>query len=206
MTERIAIIGDIHGNVDALTGLLARVGAEFDQLVFVGDFVDRGPNSAGVIQLLLDLPTSPRSIFIAGNHDTAFLECLEDGSLVPFLAIGGAKTISSYVSSVEADVLAQLRRTVPKQHVEFLRSLRRDYRHEELLVTHAPDQEVDKSDVGFHVFGHVPQPALVPKIAQRWAAIDTGCGTLPDGRLSCLVWPTLEVIQVDAAGRAVAAR
>lgn len=205
MNQPIAVIGDVHGNVTALAGLLQTIEGMFDHLVFVGDYVNRGPDSAAVIQLLIDQSEAGTELFcIAGNHDSAFLKCLEEGKLFAFLRIGGAATINSYISTPEPDVLTQLRRSVPRQHVNFLRSLRRYYQDDELLVTHGPDDTPESSQaISFHAFGHVPQVSLVPKITKKWAAIDTGCGTLPKGKLTCLFWPTLKVIQVDWTGRKI---
>lgn len=205
MIQPFAVIGDVHGNVAALMGLLRTLEDRFSRLIFVGDYVNRGTDSAGVIQLLSELSEAGVQLFcIAGNHDSAFLKCLEEGELPAFLRLGGATTINSYISGPEPDVLAQLRRSVPRQHVAFLRTLHPYYQEDGLLVTHGPDDLPGQSrGTSFHVFGHVPQLRLAPKIREKWAAIDTGCGTLPGGRLTCLAWPTLEVIQVDSAGQEV---
>jgi serine/threonine protein phosphatase 1 len=207
MSRSIAIIGDVHGNASALAGLLRAVEGRCSKLVFVGDYVNRGPNSAEVIQLLVDEShAGAEHVYIAGNHDVAFLDCLDHGRLFAFLRIGGAATIRSYISNPEPDVLEQLRRTVPEHHINFLRTLKDSYEEGELLVTHRPNPTSSAPKAGvsrFHVFGHVPQPDLVPQITRTSAAIDTGCGTLPNGRLTCLIWPNLESIQVDSAGTIV---
>jgi hypothetical protein len=205
MSQPIGIVGDIHGNVSALAGLLRVIEGRCKQLVFVGDYVNRGPSSAQVIQMLIDgSATGTKHIHIAGNHDVAFLKCLEGGSLSAFLRIGGAATVRSYIVHPEPDVLGQLRQAVPEDHVNFLRALKAHHQEADLLVTHRPNNvgiDAGKTGVGkFHVFGHVPQHKLVPRITEVSAAIDTGCGTLPNGRLTCLVWPTLEVVQVDSNG------
>ena len=102
----IYAIGDIHGRLDLLTGLLAQVAADAErhpadqrrQLIFLGDYIDRGTESRGVVDALLDLswpgftPT-----FLMGNHEEAMLEFLDartDGA--GWLTYGGLETLISY--------------------------------------------------------------------------------------------------------------
>ena len=98
-----------------------------------------------------------------------------------------------------------MRRSVPSRHVDFLRGLKPRYERNGLLVTHSSgdaDNSNSSNAFTFHVFGHTPR-GQTPIITENWAAIDTGCGTYPEGRLTCLVWPTLEIMQVDHKGRVV---
>jgi hypothetical protein len=197
----VGVVGDVHGNVAALEGLLNLVEHRYDRLVLVGDYVNRGTESAAVLQLLVERASDPsRYTLLAGNHDRAFLACLDSGELQRFLMIGGAATIRSYIADVAADVLRQVRDAVPASHLALLRSLEDRYHEDGLLITHDPR---DRVPAQFHVYGHIPQRALVPVVTATSAAVDTGCGTLPNGRLSCLSWPSLEVIQVDGGGREV---
>src|ERR671914_421076 len=199
-SKSIAIIGDVHGNVEALSGILRLVAGRFSHLVLVGDYVNRGPNSASVIQILIDrIKAGTPLTCVAGNHDLAFRRCLDEGKLIQFLRIGGAATIKSYVSTPDSDLLQQLQEAVPDEHKEFLRSLYPYFRYRKLLVTHSREDPGMTSN-SFHVFGHIPQTDLRPKITANWAAIDTGCGTLRQGRLTCMLWPSLKVIQVDSSG------
>lgn len=198
------MIGDVHGNVAALSGLLQAIKDTYRRVVFVGDYINRGTDSAAVIQLLIDHINVGADLHcLAGNHDTAFLDCLDSGHLTEFLRMGGAATIKSYISSPEPDVLEQLRRMVPGSHRDFLRDLQTSYAEESLRVTHYRNEPDTFTGSRFHVFGHVPQADLVPMITSDWAAIDTGCGTVTNGRLTCLFWPSLEYVQVDAAGQLV---
>jgi len=82
-------IGDIHGRSDLLAKLLAEIeadalrreGAERRTLVFVGDYIDRGPDSSGVVELLLNgLPAGFDVHFLKGNHEAIMLDFLEDPS------------------------------------------------------------------------------------------------------------------------------
>lgn len=205
MSAQTVLIGDVHGNVEALSALLCKIDeSHASRIVLVGDYVNRGPSSAQVLHLLIDRGANQddRLVCIAGNHDIAFLRCLDHGELIPFLRMGGAATVRSYMSDPESDVLSQLRRTVPSSHVDFLRRLRASYSEDGLIVTHSRDlRRARCHSASFHVFGHTAQPALTPEITESWAAIDTGCGTLPNGRLTGLVWPSRRVVQVDARGR-----
>lgn len=80
MTTRTFAIGDIHGDLDALKCLLTRLGqlTSEDRLVFVGDYIDRGPDSAGVVRFLMQLPkkTSAEVVFLRGNHEDGWLRAL----------------------------------------------------------------------------------------------------------------------------------
>jgi serine/threonine protein phosphatase 1 len=95
---RLLAIGDIHGCLDQLRELLARVvPTPHDQLVFLGDYVDRGPDSAGVVEVLLTLRDQlPRTVFLRGNHEQMLLDVLAGGDPAIFLLNGGEQTIASY--------------------------------------------------------------------------------------------------------------
>ncbi len=89
---RIAVISDIHGNLKALQSMIDLLSYEFDGTVFVGDYVNRGTDSRGVIELLSSLNRTRDDFhFLKGNHDEAFLAVLEGGSLPSFFAMGGAR-------------------------------------------------------------------------------------------------------------------
>jgi serine/threonine protein phosphatase 1 len=133
-------IGDIHGRLDLLTDLLAQVAVDAErhpadqrrELVFLGDYIDRGTESRGVIDALLDLawPDFTRT-FLMGNHEEAMLEFLDgqtDG--VGWLTYGGLETLISYGVAIrklptDAESAAEMRdalqAAVPPSHVDFLR-------------------------------------------------------------------------------------
>ncbi len=72
---RTLAIGDIHGCLNALTNLLDFIApAPDDQLVTLGDYVDRGPNSRGVLEMLIDLHAKGRLVALRGNHEEMMLE------------------------------------------------------------------------------------------------------------------------------------
>ena len=117
---RIYAIGDIHGQREMLDEQIARIdrdgGAE-DRLVFLGDLVDRGPDSRGVIDTILDgLDAGRRWRAIRGNHDAMFHDFVTDGTVQnanvasglpwPHRRLGGLATLASY--GVDADLIVRL--------------------------------------------------------------------------------------------------
>lgn len=193
-----AFIGDIHGCAEALRSVMRQAEHNVDHLVFLGDYVDRGPNSRLVIEELIQIQRAfpNRTSFLQGNHDVAFLEILtHNDGLDTFLKMGGAKTIRSYIEPPYHDTITRLRRAVPRAHRDFLASLDTRYSGTDVLAVH--DAQDAPRDGRFLVAGHATQANLVPTIGDSSAFIDTGCGTRRDGRLTCLVWPSLEWWQSD---------
>jgi hypothetical protein len=114
-----------------------------------------------------------------------------------FLQVGGASTIRSYVDSPFGDVAAQFIAAVPPAHIRFLRSLEDVFDAEGLLAAHTPN-DLARLRAGRNVFGacgHTPQQLMIPTITNDTAYLDTGSGTWPQGRLTCLLWPSLRWIQ-----------
>ena len=137
--QRIYAIGDIHGRLDLLEDLMRRVTADDGThapaetiLIFLGDLVDRGPDSAQVISYLQQLANerpAGRTRFLAGNHEEVFLTSLEgdEKALRFFTRIGGRETILSYgISEAEynaldyAELATALQARVPATHRDFL--------------------------------------------------------------------------------------
>lgn len=83
MAGRTFVVGDVHGELSHLTTLLTRLPAldAKDTLVFLGDYVDRGPESRGVVQLLmgLDQHTPAKLVFLRGNHEDGWLRAMNGG-------------------------------------------------------------------------------------------------------------------------------
>src|SRR6266536_254488 len=98
--RRLAIIGDVHGEAQQLHVVLRQALTLGRRVILVGDYVNRGLQSARVLDLLCDaLESVPkRLVLLRGNHDEAFVKALESNDLVSFLAMGGARTIRSYLS------------------------------------------------------------------------------------------------------------
>ena len=135
--RRIYAIGDIHGRSDLLDRLLELIeadakarGSADTELIFLGDLVDRGPDSRGVVERLLALSRAGAKVrFLMGNHEEVFVRAAQgDAPALRFLTrIGGRETLYSYGISpeqyrdVDYEQLAELlARNVPAEHVEFL--------------------------------------------------------------------------------------
>lgn len=139
---RVYAIGDIHGRRDLLTALLATIDADRAghpgacHMVFLGDYIDRGEDSAGVVAHLAerhgDAAAEPSWTCLRGNHEATFLAALAgDAAWEPWLRMGGAETLFSYGLSARdftgPDTDVRLREAVlaalPDQHLAFLRQL-----------------------------------------------------------------------------------
>ena len=202
-------IGDVHGCLDQLNRILDAIDRDAgsrtaqSRLILLGDLVDRGPQSAQVIDRVLsgDLPTGYCD-FIMGNHEEVMLDCFHGSveSYHPWLQFGGAETLASYgidrrVSSSDSfDLAAEMRKAIPTAHIEFLMSFKDYIRVGDYLFVHAgirPGVALDQqSGRDFHwirrdfldattdhgyvvVHGHT----IVPRIEfhPNRIALDTGC-------------------------------
>ncbi|MDE2322089.1 MAG: serine/threonine protein phosphatase [candidate division NC10 bacterium] len=199
----IYVIGDIHGCLEPLHRLIAQLRlSEADEVVFLGDYVDRGPDSKGVVDYLLTL--GGRYIFLMGNHERMFLDFLQGKERALFLYNGGTATLESY---------GGLSR-IPAAHLAFLERLRPYYETEDCLFVHAgirpgiPLQDQDESDLlwireEFYaypgrypktvIFGHTPMREVL--MDEDRIGIDTAC--VYGNKLTCLILPSREVIQVS---------
>jgi serine/threonine protein phosphatase 1 len=130
-TPRTIAIGDIHGCLAALETLLAAVEPRPDDtLVLLGDYVDRGPNTRGTIDRLLQLRQQCQLVTLLGNHDEMMLK-VYDGQTqlyIDWLLFGGNATLESYGTLRPEDV--------PAAHIEFLRSCRLYYETERHIFVH----------------------------------------------------------------------
>ena len=115
---RYLAIGDIHGFSDVLRRLLEFVQpAPDDQIITLGDYVDRGPDSRGVIDQLIALHRTGRVISLRGNHDSMMLESRKGREyLKDWLTCGGREALASYGNQYTE----QVRELVPASHWEFL--------------------------------------------------------------------------------------
>lgn len=207
------VIGDIHGCCSSLTQLLQKVRHRADTLVFLGDYVDRGPNSKEVISMLLSLRKEhQRVITLMGNHDFLFLQYLTGQESTLFLQVGGRQTLASYGLSPSAD-RDEIARCVPPEHFAFLRSLPLLWEDRHAIYVHAglqPGRHLSQQtpqwclwarDQFIHttyefgkpvVFGHTvfKDPLITPN---RFG-IDTGA--VYGGRLTALILPDGETVSV----------
>jgi serine/threonine protein phosphatase 1 len=140
MSDRSVAIGDIHGDASRLEALLAKLELGSRRLVFLGDYIDRGPDSRRVLDMVCGVASSlgERVVFLAGNHELALLRYLVDHDLPRFAAYGGIATIRSYgVRSPVGDVAAAFRAALPAAHINFLESLRASFEIDGILLSHA---------------------------------------------------------------------
>lgn len=156
------VIGDVHGNSDALNDLLRQLRRESDAadtIVFLGDYIDRGPDSRGCVEAILRFQEQVLAevVCLCGNHEDWLLRTLTDFSRHSWLlGMEAFDTIRSY--SVRAEhvlrdavaragpelVLGDVRlpydvffESVPREHLEFFQGLRTYHRSVDALCTHA---------------------------------------------------------------------
>ena len=156
MTRPLYAIGDIHGQLGMLLTALERIEADGGvdaQIIFLGDYVDRGPDSRGVIDTLIQGKAQGRNwITLKGNHDRMFQWFMEDvprhdpHMLVGYHwfheRLGGVETMASYGITFDdrtrlQDVHAQACPIVPQSHVDFLNALPVTHETDDLLFVHA---------------------------------------------------------------------
>ncbi len=137
--NRTFAIGDIHGCLDKLQDLIARIDpGPGDKLVFLGDYVDRGDNTREVIDFLIDLSRRTPCVFLRGNHEDMFITFLEfDSNRTIFFANGGLKTIESYVRPERFTSNDQVARLLPDTHRDFLSDLGLYHEDEGYVYVHA---------------------------------------------------------------------
>jgi serine/threonine protein phosphatase 1 len=163
---RAYAVGDIHGRLDLLDILLGQIEADIEKrpprrtfIIFLGDLIDRGPDSAGVVERLRTYrPSYARPIFLAGNHEEVLLSMIagEKGILPSWLRFGGVQCAQSY--GLDPDALRMLdeeaalqliRAKVPRSHAEFLASFADTFRFGDYLFVHAgirPGIAVEEQD------------------------------------------------------------
>lgn len=194
---RLLDIGDIHGHLKAFTSLLKVIRPQMeDTLVLLGDYVDRGPDSCGVIERILKLKQETHLICLRGNHEEMFLNAYDSQEAFNFWeSCGGDETILSYGG--------QGLSSVPEAHRQFLRMTGLYHETEDCIFVHAnvePDVPMDSQDqrtlLWQHIeypprhfsekviiCGHTPQPEGLPAHLGTAVCIDSGvCDT---GWLTC---------------------
>ena len=151
---RAYAVGDVHGRLDLLEDMLARVEADLAErppkraiLLFLGDLIDRGPASCQVIERLRTYRHPQlRPIFLMGNHEEVFLRLLkaERGILASWLRFGGAQCLASYgvdaaafKSMSEGEALAAIKKAIPEAHRKFVADFADTLRFGDYLFVHA---------------------------------------------------------------------
>jgi serine/threonine protein phosphatase 1 len=208
-SERAFIIGDIHGCLGMLNRLMDTIDwrPDRDRLIFLGDYIDRGTDSKGVVDFVLVLlKKSPFVQCLRGNHESGFLDFLSGGDIKTFLINGGETTLKSYQR--DGEIL------IPPDHISFYQSLRPWIELEDYYIVHAGfrpgvkinDQSLEDliwirdpfiySDYDFGkkvIFGHTP--FYEPFVTHNKIGLDTGA--VYGNRLTCLELPQMKFHSVE---------
>jgi serine/threonine protein phosphatase 1 len=203
--QRIFAIGDIHGCYDALVDLLGRVPIDWsrDRMVFMGDYIDRGPQSFEVVQHLIELQDRhPETVFLKGNHEQMLEDFLSGKDRMTYLYNGGQQTLDSYLRQAGSSG----RYPIPEAHLRFFGSLRLMYATADYIFVHAglrqnvPPEKQNPDDLLWirenfinsrHsfgkrvVFGHTPFDE--PMVEPDKIGIDTGA--VFGNKLTCVQLP-----------------
>lgn len=151
--ERIYAIGDVHGRLDCLKELLRAIdeddrsrSAANTTLIFLGDLVDRGPESRGVVDLAMRMNEAGQCVFLMGNHEEIVIRAWEGERQAASLLhrVGGRETLLSY--GVDAavydeattdEVSEMVGQLIPGDHIQFMRSFRDRFQIGDYLFVHA---------------------------------------------------------------------
>ncbi len=211
MDRHVYAIGDIHGRDDLLEGIVAEIdedclerGIASPLLVFLGDYIDRGPHARQVLDRLIRLESERDCRILKGNHEEVVLQILDglDVALQPWLTrAGGIETVRSYGWESGPVLLGKL---IPQSHVQFLRRLLPIWETEACVFVHAglrPERTIEQqsqrdllwiregfldSDFDFGkliVHGHTPTDDALPEIRTNRLNLDTDAHA--SGVLTC---------------------
>ena len=214
---RIYAVGDIHGRADLLSEITARIDDDIRRRpiahtveVYLGDYIDRGPHSRTVIDLLAVRLVANRAVCLRGNHEAVMEGFLQDPAILQYWEpLGGMQTLASYGIELHDDTETALdlqRRFLaafPRAHELFMQCLHNQFSCGDFLFAHAgirPDVPIEQQDVNdliwirneflesplnherFIVHGHTPVPH--PDIRHNRINIDTGAWRT--GTLTCI--------------------
>lgn len=213
---RLYAVGDIHGRFDLLQTLQHKIDADRAAHpdrehveIYLGDYVDRGADSAAVIERLIDRQISHGVLCLSGNHEDMMLRALDErDAFSHWLTVGGYEAVLSYLNGPpEADedrLWAQWRASIRPQHLEFLRTLGIYHVCGDYVFVHAglrpgvPLAQQQREDMlwirklfldhrepfeHFVVHGHQP----VYEVDVRSNRMDIDTRAYDSGRLTCVV-------------------
>jgi serine/threonine protein phosphatase 1 len=208
--ETIYVIGDIHGCFKMFEKLMEEISwqPEKDKLIFLGDYIDRGPDSKEVVEYIVGLKKKYSNIrCLLGNHEICLLNYFLYKDSAPFLMNGGEKTIISYELNNG--------NRIPEEHFDFFKSLETYIELDNYYFVHAgfrPGIKIKKQeqddllwirdpfisseyDFGKRViFGHTSFSA--PLIMPNKIGLDTGA--VFGNKLTCLKLPDMNFFHVEA--------
>lgn len=216
MSGRLIAIGDIHGCAAALDALINAIAPQAnDTIVTLGDYVDRGSDSKGVVDRLIELGRHCQLKPLMGNHEEMMLSVVRDNQ-PPFrwLQFGGVETLDSYRFSGDMSV-------IPASHHEFFDSLLPYYEADDTFFVHAnyhPQVPLDRQtphalrwqkltetvpaqhvNGKLAVVGHTHDRGGEIFVVRHLVCLDTFC--YGGGWLTAMDFPSRHVWQADAAGR-----
>lgn len=231
-------VGDIHGYLSLLDLLLKKLVEEHglnlkkDKLIFLGDYIDRGPDSPGVHKRVMELDKNPNVVCLLGNHDDFMLDANHTGvsSLWTHPCNGGSKTLRQYglLYKVDHYTYHSMPEQLPQSVIDWTRSLPLFHKEHGFFFSHAcilrrSDEPYGRDDylwsrpricaggkegdscknfgteedgtkiVG--VCGHTK--AKEPRFYDNYWFLDSGCGALPDGKLTAIECRSQMVVQAD---------
>jgi serine/threonine protein phosphatase 1 len=218
--RRVYAIGDVHGRADLLSALVARIDDDLNSnptvqpiQLFIGDYIDRGPDSRLVLDLLIERRRSHAMIFLRGNHES-YASAVLNGEpvLSEWMEIGGIATLLSYGvrpsgltdPTSEQRAAMAFAQAIPASHRRFFEGLALSFTCGDFFFAHAgvrpgiplrtqhqrdllwirDDFLLHEEDFGKVVI-HGHTPTMEPEIRQNRINIDTGA--YATGRLTCLV-------------------
>ncbi len=224
---RCYVIGDIHGCVDELRCLIEGLPLKpGDHIVFLGDYIDRGPDSKGVISYLLGLQRDTAAYectFLKGNHEDMLLSYvgLEGQHGDMFLHNGGRSTLASYGLFKNEPSVEEALAVIPSNHLAFYRSLQRYTILGSFLCVHAGIHPLkslnDQTDSEIFwirgefinnphrlpytvLFGHTPHKEVYYNLPYK-LGLDTGL--VYGNKLSCFETTEKALYQVSRGKKAV---
>jgi serine/threonine protein phosphatase 1 len=215
LPDRLAFIGDIHADSVRLSALIGKIGNR--RLVFLGDYVDRGPDSRGVVEILMKITNRGLNpVFLSGNHEIGLLAFLSGRlSFLEYAWMCGLSTIRSYIGKANEDVRSELVAAMPGPHYEFLTNCKPFFETDQFVASHAginpaypESREFAEIVLGRHpslfhndvrlsklvICGHYLQTTQTPFVGNGVICLNTGCGTI-EGPATALLYPEMTFLQ-----------
>jgi serine/threonine protein phosphatase 1 len=216
---RLYAVGDIHGRADLLEKINRKIDTHLQTnacarhlRIFLGDYVDRGPDSRGVIESLIAIEQQTEAVFLRGNHETFIPEFINKPAVLPtWRSLGGLETMASYgvFSPLNPDPQHQLRlaaefsAAIPSSHLQFLNRLMPFFAFDGVFFAHAGvrpgvplssqsdtdlfwirDEFLQHRGLFEKIVVHGHTPVRTPDVQPNRINIDTGAYVT--GQLTCL--------------------